>query len=729
MRNIRSAAATCAVLTFALAGCGGGGGGTTASAPLPPSPTSAPATRGTAPATFVLTIPSKGASSNARTPRYIAAATQSIVVSVTGPGNATATATINTTACTSGTGGLTCTVTVQAPIGDDVFTVTAYDGPNGTGNVLSTGTKAATVVAHAANTFPLTLGGTPAALALTIATPNLPVVDGGTSQVTLSVKDAAGNEIVGTYSNPVTVTAPPGLSLLATATGTPVSSLTITGSSQTTFFVKYDGASRSALSLTAASGTANGAAKVIPTTHTHFYSGTPASSAGARLFKMIKGPDNALYFGDVGATTTSGNVITGTQPGSIGRIDMATGAMTTVQIDGINPIGLLFIGNDLYIAEQNTGSIGKIANAGAGGFTRANYVHFTLPNGPPAGTLSGPVAPFYDAPREMVYAGGKLYVTCLYSSQVAVVDITNGATTYVRTPVNIANPANHNERPQGIALLGSTLYITEGQVFLGRVSKLPVGGTTMTDVTDTVPQNLNGGTFANLRFIVAGPDGKLYITWNGDGSVSPALTQYDGGTTFTALPVPSPDYTFPDTVRAGSGSTIVFSDLNRGNGIGSYDTASGNFRLYPIGTNPGGALSAGAQDVFDPGDASYWFTAAADNGSATAMSVIGHLVFAEGWQVLPEAGVHIDGTGPTGAALLAIAQSPASTATVTVQSTTPSICTVAPIARYIGNYAVTGVTTGTCTVTATDQNQRTVTTTIPVVQNTATITGARRLPR
>src|SRR6202022_2972813 len=112
------------------------------------------------------------------------------------------------------------------------------------------------------------------------------------------------------------------------------------------------------------------------------------------------------YFGDLGVTSVNGNFVTGTAPGSIGRIDPATGAITTVQIDGINPIGLLFVNDDLYIAEQNSGSVGKIAHAGSGGFTRPNYSHLVLPNGPPSGTLSTGTA--YDAPRDLVYLGGKL---------------------------------------------------------------------------------------------------------------------------------------------------------------------------------------------------------------------------------------------------------------------------------------------------------------------------------
>jgi hypothetical protein len=158
-----------------------------------------------------------------------------------------------------------------------------------------------------------------------------------------------------------------------------------------------------------------------------------------------------------------------------------------------------------------------------------------------------------------------------------------------------------------------------------------------------------------------------------------------------------------------------------------YDTTANVFREYPtIGVQSTSAVAP--NDVADGLDDSYWYTAGNfGTGSITRPNAqIGRLVLAQGWQVLPEGTIQIDGLGPAGAALLGIAESSTSHDTVTVASATPGICSVSAPAQYVGTYVVEGLAVGACTVTATDQTGRVVSVPITVSGSTLSITSRRR---
>ena len=93
----------------------------------------------------------------------------------------------------------------RGPAGPDVFAFALYDGTNGTGNVLSSGSVTQTIVANAVNAVNATLNGTVASVSLTV--PSLTVKAGVATAlpVIVNAKDADGNTIVGPggYSVPV----------------------------------------------------------------------------------------------------------------------------------------------------------------------------------------------------------------------------------------------------------------------------------------------------------------------------------------------------------------------------------------------------------------------------------------------------------------------------------------------------------------------------------------------
>src|SRR5581483_10333818 len=110
-----------------LAGCSGGNHATA----LPPSAGS-PSSKARVPAVFKIIIPPKSTtSSQTRSPKYISPSTQSISIAVNGNPPVVQNITTGGPGCDTPTviSPTTCTVTVNAPPGNDSFVITTYDQP------------------------------------------------------------------------------------------------------------------------------------------------------------------------------------------------------------------------------------------------------------------------------------------------------------------------------------------------------------------------------------------------------------------------------------------------------------------------------------------------------------------------------------------------------------------------------------------------------------------------
>jgi len=169
----------------------GGGGGTSA----PPGPAPNPSSSGSssnpggsgaavAPASFKITIPSSGSSGSSarRSPRSIAANTQSVtftlqqstasgapIGAVEGPYALTP----SSQGCATVSAGLQCTISVNATIGTDVYTVNTYSTTNAAaGTQNGSGAFSIVVQANQANTASLTLSGTVASVLLSTNIPS-----------------------------------------------------------------------------------------------------------------------------------------------------------------------------------------------------------------------------------------------------------------------------------------------------------------------------------------------------------------------------------------------------------------------------------------------------------------------------------------------------------------------------------------------------------------------------
>lgn len=162
------------LVVVAAAACGGGGGGSVApGSSANVLPTNAPTGTGGSSTQSVavslsIVIPAKKTTSKLR-PQYISPNSQSIsftLASVNGSAIASSTTqgpfnlVVGPTnpSCTSGAAGTTCTLSINAPIGTDIFTATTFSSTNGTGP-LGSGAVLLSVVQNRANTANLTLTG------------------------------------------------------------------------------------------------------------------------------------------------------------------------------------------------------------------------------------------------------------------------------------------------------------------------------------------------------------------------------------------------------------------------------------------------------------------------------------------------------------------------------------------------------------------------------------------
>jgi hypothetical protein len=208
---------------LALAGCGGGGGGSSAAVPAVIQQPTGGGSSAPASLTFTIVIPSAGASSALRSPRYISAGTKSAVISIGGNKQ-----TVN---CAG-----TCSATLQVSPGTATIVASLYAGADGTGSVLATGTTTATIVGGQSNSVSVAFGGVVASLNVSLGATS--VNSGASTQTPVAVKamDAAGYTIIGpeAYANPIVL----GLDDHSGATGLSTTSLTSPNSSAV---VTYNG--------------------------------------------------------------------------------------------------------------------------------------------------------------------------------------------------------------------------------------------------------------------------------------------------------------------------------------------------------------------------------------------------------------------------------------------------------------------------------------------------------
>lgn len=189
---------TAAAVAATLAACSGGHSGVLPSAPAHSQPAAH-----SAKATFVVKIPAAKTSSS-RSRHFISPSTKSIGFNYIITGSDVqhqeqyADVTPGSQGCVtdSNTGATTCTLTFGAQAGDIYYTIKAYDGTGGTGNMIGYADATMTVVANQDNSFDITLDGVAAKLEMTLAQSSVPAGTPVDIPVAISAYDADNNLIL-----------------------------------------------------------------------------------------------------------------------------------------------------------------------------------------------------------------------------------------------------------------------------------------------------------------------------------------------------------------------------------------------------------------------------------------------------------------------------------------------------------------------------------------------------
>ena len=187
-----------------------GGGSSTPAAPPTPTPM--------ANVTFNVVVPASNSASARMRPAYISPGSQSVTIQLVAPPPATPApvVVINLQAgasdCTSTSSGSICSAVLSVPVAQQEFVVSVYQGPGGTGALLSKGAITINVqsggtAATISNSVSLTLNGIVASLQLAIAPTQGQVGVKQTYELTVMAFDPSGSIIVGpgNYSLPITL--------------------------------------------------------------------------------------------------------------------------------------------------------------------------------------------------------------------------------------------------------------------------------------------------------------------------------------------------------------------------------------------------------------------------------------------------------------------------------------------------------------------------------------------
>ena len=418
-----------------------------------------------------------------RAPQYLPATARSVGVSVNGG----TTQYLNSPATT---------LTVDAPVGTDTFTITAYDDQNGQGNVLSRASVTKTIVFGVANTLSAVLNGVVAAVTISLsnASPNAGVP--ATVNVNVAAKDADGNTIVGPgdYSTPIhlAISDPNnsgtlGLSTTTIPNASTTATLSYTGG---TLASGLPGAPLTAV-VASASGVSNVSVNFTPTP-TFYQFSIPVSTNRPQF--IAAGSDGNMWF-----TESPG--------GAVARITPA-GVVTEFTVPTANAQPQMIIGasdGNLWFTEfsttpaPGTSKVAKLTTAGT-------FTEFS--------TLFAPPPP--DNPLGLVdRLDGNIWYVANGSSRVGFQGISSGVAGETSIPTA-------NSGPFGIATApDNNLYYTESAVDkIGRIANLFSAQSEISLTAGTVPEQ-----------IVRGPDGNLWFTENGRnniGRLSPSSFSVSG---------------------------------------------------------------------------------------------------------------------------------------------------------------------------------------------------------
>lgn len=202
----RVVAVVCALMLAACAGRGVAPSGlpTVAASPTPPQSSGPTLVR----ESFTFLPPPPVSTNAAHHPLYVTADIASVQITLDSV-NGSAPTTGGPLSVTTNLTITSCPCVVYGPgvpPGSDTFTLTAYDEPNATGNLIATASPTYTIASGQANNENVTLNGVPAAVSLVAPNATAGTAFRGPASISVTVEDGDGNTILGTYATPVSIT-------------------------------------------------------------------------------------------------------------------------------------------------------------------------------------------------------------------------------------------------------------------------------------------------------------------------------------------------------------------------------------------------------------------------------------------------------------------------------------------------------------------------------------------
>ncbi len=176
-------------------------------------PTGQPTLTPTSTVSFNVIVPNISGNARMRPHVVVPAASLSVAIQLdsvdgTTPTTPTPPLFVNLTASTAGcqqsSTQLSCVINLTAPVGALIYTLTVYNAANGAGSSLGAGNLAVTTTAGSIVVAPATLSGTIEKIVVSVGSAPLGV--SATVPVTVQAEDVNGNTVLGTYTNPITLT-------------------------------------------------------------------------------------------------------------------------------------------------------------------------------------------------------------------------------------------------------------------------------------------------------------------------------------------------------------------------------------------------------------------------------------------------------------------------------------------------------------------------------------------
>jgi len=477
------------------------------------------------------------ANQSARTRRdFLSPSTASISVAITG----VATPVIADVAsgspnCTATAAGRTCTVAISAaPVGTDTFNVTLYDGPNATGNKLGTGSATQAVVAGSPFSVAIVAAGIASSLGLSAARTSFTPGTAATTALTLTVKDADGNTIAGTYAAPITLTD-------SDTTGAFTVSPTSVASSSQAIVLSYNGSAGVTTATISASATGVQAVNVRPLLLLVSGIFEFALPAGTSPGFLTLGPDKNLWFG-----TATG----------LARFAQTTGTFTPFSVPSGAGAGVsrLTDGPDgnLYITEFGNGNIASVTTAGV-------VTEYTAPTtfSQNTGIATGP--------------DGNIWFSEAHGGNIGRFTLPGGVFTEFPIPTADSNPLGIVAGPDG------ALWFTE--YYTAKIGRITTAG-----AFTEYPLSASAGP----DMIVVGPDNNLWLTEATAGKIGRITT----AGVVTEFAIPSGSASSPVQIAAGPDGNLWFAEFGSNNiGRSSVTGTITEYLLPTAGSEPNGIVA------------------------------------------------------------------------------------------------------------------------------------------